>query len=428
MNTIIERIFIKDKEAVMKKTYFWTVMSGLMYSASTFLMLLVTTNLMGAYAGGVFSIALTIGQQLVTVGYFNVRTFQVSDVKGQFGFRDYFTSRILTTAIMFAAGVVWIIAGGYTGEKFLAILLMLLFKMGESLADVMEGLYQQKGRMDVVGRCVFWETFLSVGVFVVTMFFTRNLLWSLMGLTLSYIVLLVVIDGNVVRGFGKISLHWNRARQRGIFFECLPLFVNSFLLMYINNASKYAIDARQSEEALAVFNVIYMPAFVINLLAGFLLKPILNSLAVRYHTGDRKGFSDALKKQACYIAVITAVCIGGAYVLGIPVLSFLYGLDLKEYRLSLCILLLGGGFSAMYQMFQNAIVIMRHQYACLAGCAVTALAAVVLIPFLVKVAGIGGACAGYLFLMALLSGIYFVMTLVFFHKKNSKKREQEEVR
>lgn len=425
MNTIIKRIFIKDEEAVMKKTYFWTVLSGLTYSASTFLMLLVTTNLMGAYAGGVFSIALTIGQQLVTVGYFNVRTFQVSDVKGQFGFRDYFTSRLLTTVIMFAVGIIWIIAGGYTGEKLIAILLMLLFKMGESLADVLEGLYQQKGRMDVVGRCVFWETFLSVGVFVAVMVFTGNLLWSLAGLTCSYILLLFVIDGNVVRSFDKICLHWNVARQKGIFFECLPLFVNSFLLMYINNASKYAIDARQSEEALAVFNVIYMPAFVINLLAGFLLKPILNSLALRYHTDDRKGFSDALKKQAFYIAAITALCIGGAYVLGIPVLSFLYGLDLKEYRRSLCILLLGGGFSALYQMFQNAIVIMRHQYACLAGCAVTAASAAVLIPLLVRYAGIEGACAGYLFLMVLLSGIYFIMTVIYFRKKKCKSKREE---
>ena len=106
MNRIISRIFIKDEEAVMKKTYLWTVLSGLAYSASTFLMLLVTTNLMGAYAGGIFSIALTIGQQLVTVGYFNVRTFQVSDVKGQFAFRDYFTSRMLTTGVMFAAGII----------------------------------------------------------------------------------------------------------------------------------------------------------------------------------------------------------------------------------------------------------------------------------------------------------------------------------
>lgn len=416
----INRIFIREREVPLRKTYFWTVLSGLTYSASTFFMLLVTTNLLGAYQGGIFSIAVTISQQLVTVGYFNVRTFQVSDVKGQFRFSDYFTARVLTTLLMFLAGLAWMITGGYSGEKLLAISLLILFRMGESVADVLEGLYQQKGRMDVVGRCVFWETLLSMAVFVCVMMITGNLLWSLAGLTFSYILLLAVIDGRVVTFFGKVELRWDWQKLRGIFMECLPLFVNSFILIYINNAAKYAIDAHQSEEALAVFNVIYMPAFVINLLAGFLLKPILNSLAVRYHTGDGKGFLDALRRQAACIGAITALCIGGAYVLGIPVLSFLYGLDLQEYRISLCILLLGGGFSALYQMFQNAIVIMRHQYACLAGCMVTAAVAIALIPRLVRMGGLEGACRGYLFLMILLSGIYLVMTVLYYRKNNQE--------
>lgn len=415
---MINQIFIREQESSLKKTYFWTVLSGLTYSASTFFMLLVTTNLLGAYQGSIFSIAVTISQQLVTVGYFNVRTFQVSDVKGQFQFSDYFTARVVTTALMLVSGILWMIVGDYSGEKLLAISLLVLFRMGESVADVLEGLYQQKGRMDVVGRCVFWETLISMGVFVCVMAITGNLLWALAGLTFSYLLLLIVIDGRVVKFFAKVEIYWNWTKLKGIFLECLPLFVNSFILIYINNAAKYAIDAHQSEEALAVFNVIYMPAFVINLLAGFLLKPILNSLAVRYHTGDKKGFLDALRRQAACIGAITALCICGAYVLGIPVLSFLYGLDLKEYRTSLCILLLGGGFSALYQMFQNAIVIMRHQYACLAGCMVTAAAAMALIPRLVRVQGLAGACTGYLFLMILLSGIYMAMTVVYYRKNN----------
>ena len=105
------------------------------------------------------------------------------------------------------------------------------------------------------------------------------------------------------------------------------------------------------------------------------------------------------------IGGLTVVCVLAAYVAGIPVLSFLYGLDLSDYRMALCIMILGGAFCAVYTMFQYAIIIMRHQYYSLIGCGLTALTASVLMPWMTGKYSIMGAAWGYLALMIMMSVI-----------------------
>lgn len=51
------------------------------------------------------------------------------------------------------------------------------------------------------------------------------------------------------------------------------------------------------------------------------------------------------------ITGFTFVCEVGAYILGIPVLSWLYGVNLKEYKLTLLLLLLCGGVNAINIIF-----------------------------------------------------------------------------
>lgn len=423
MKTMIRKLFLPEKQKnKLRKTYVWSVLSGGLYSTSTFLMFWVTTFFCGAYEAGIFTMAMSVGQQLVTIGYFNVRTFQVSDVRQAYSFADYFLFRILTCLAMAATGMVWMFAGGFQGEKLAATAILLVFKVAEAFADVMEGLYQQRDRYDGAARAVFWETLLFLGTFALTLALSRSLIPALCVMTGVYLISVIVIDGSLVGVYERLRLKMHWEKQRRLFFACLPLFLNSFLVLYINNASKYAVDSLAGSRELAYFNIIYMPAFVINMLGGFLLKPMLSSLSLRFQQRELAGFCGILRKQALYIGAVTALCVGGAWLLGIPVLSFIYQTDLTGYRQELCVLVLAGAFSALYLMFQYALIIMRHQYASLVGCTVTAAAAWICIPRLVGRWGVSGAAWGYLMLMILISLIYFGMMMYYYRKEKRSGR------
>ena len=52
-------------------------------------MSMAVSNILGARQAGIFAIAMTVGNQLVTIGYYNMRTFQASDVTEKYSFADY---------------------------------------------------------------------------------------------------------------------------------------------------------------------------------------------------------------------------------------------------------------------------------------------------------------------------------------------------
>ena len=47
-----------------RKTYLWTVMSGLMYAGSSVIMLWAVTHILGPAEGGVYTICFAVSQQL----------------------------------------------------------------------------------------------------------------------------------------------------------------------------------------------------------------------------------------------------------------------------------------------------------------------------------------------------------------------------
>ena len=99
----------------------------------------------------------------------------------------------------------------------------------------------------------------------------------------------------------------------------------------------------------------------------------------------------------------------------------MFGIDISDYRLELCIILLGGGFCALYNAYCYAIVIIRKQYSMLVACITTALLAVICMPKLVNNLGIMGASVGYMALMMIMAGMYIVLFEIFLSKMEKQK-------
>ena len=94
-----------------------------MNAASTVLMLMVVTRTMGAAAGGVFSLAYAIAQQLMVIGHFEIRTYQVTDTEEVFSFGVYLAARIITTLLMIAGIIIFTLQSqGLSYEEMLYFL------------------------------------------------------------------------------------------------------------------------------------------------------------------------------------------------------------------------------------------------------------------------------------------------------------------
>lgn len=419
--------FFMPAEYNMKQTYIWTVLAGTFYAGSSFLMQMVTSKCIGIYQAGVLSLALAVANQLVTVGLYNVRTFQVSDVTEKYKFCDYFVLRIITVTIMMISGFLWVAVGGYDGVKGFTIIMAVTFKAVEAFSDLLEGRYQQKGRYDTSCKSVFIKVLLYLIVFLAVLFMTKSVSWALTALAAVYFISMIIIDGKIVKYFGDVSIRSAWRRQKGLIWEAFPLFVNSFFSTYIINAPKYSLEKYYDSQVLGIFTVLYMMAFVVNMFASFILKPMISILAEKYVKKDIRGFIKPIIRQTVMISIVTVVCIIGAYLLGVPVLGLLFGVDLSDYKDALCLILVSGGFTAVYQLFQYGIIIMRHQYSAFVCCMLTAAMTYIVTPFLTKRYSIMGATVSYTLSMGFMS-VLFIAFFVFYlaaYKKEEREDKYE---
>lgn len=193
-------------------------------------------------------------------------------------------------------------------------------------------------------------------------------------------------------------------------------------MVYIVNASRYSMEQYYSDKYLGTYNALYMMAFVVTMLSDFLLKPLSTPLAIKYQKGDYKGFSIVIRRQILFITLVTLAMVIGAYVMGIPILSWVFAVDLQGYRFALCIILAGGAFTAVFQLLLQGLTIMRHQLVTLVGGGVTSLLTFMFTPVLVKAYGILGGAISYFASMASMAFLFSLFYMYYLRKDKKEKK------
>lgn len=396
----------------MKKSdYIWNTVAGLLNAAEAVIMSMIVTRMSGIADAGILTIAFAIGNLMMTIGKFGVRNYQVTDVEHKFSFSDYLKTRLVTVFLMVIAVSAYLIYGsislGYDGKKIKVILSICMIYTVESLEDVVWGYYQGRNRLDA-GAKMFSLRWMGIfAVFAFALYFTRNLAFTLfLCLGISLIIFVILLFSSYPQicsekeRFINLIINRDDIKVIGTLLKTVfPLFAISFLAFYENNAPKYAIDACLTDEVQACYGFVAMPVFVIELLNNFVYQPTLVFMAMEWEQGKKKDFRRRIIRQMLVVIGISVVCITGAYLLGIPVLSFLYQVDLSSYKRELMILLLAGVFLTVSGYQSVVLTIMRCQKMLWQPHCIVSLFAAIGLRYVVAEYGTIGAAVYYLVLM-----------------------------
>ena len=418
--------FILNSSNTERESFIWNMAGSLLMAFQSVIFLMILTRTVGLIASGIFTIAYANANLFLNIGKFGMRNYQVSDVKKEFSFHEYLRSRWITTAAMTLVSIAYVIytskANNYSFEKSQIIVWMCLFKVSDSLEDVYYGEYQKKGRLDIASKAMTLRMLITIILFSVTVIISKDLLWTLIITTcLSTLVMVVFIKWTYPEF--KEDAHGSNNIGR-LLKSCFPVFLSSFFAFYIGNAPKYAIDANLTDELQACYGFIAMPVFVIGLLNGFIFTPVVYRLSCLWNERKRKSFYKIIAVQILSIIIITIICLIGAYLIGIPVLSFLYNTNLQAYKRELLILLLGGGFLGLSGILNTIITIIRYQRALAIGYGIVAGIALLLSNKVVMQYGITGAAALYLILMVGLCICFGIILGMGIHKSLDEYRMQ----
>ena len=384
--------------------FLWNAVGGVLNAGQSVFLLIVITRVCGLEAAGIFSIAFATGNLFLYLGNYGVRNYQVSDLSEKYSFHDYLRHRLCTVLLMLAAAAVYTAwsakTGNYSHYKTACVLAMCACKAVDCLEEVFEGRYQQKGRLDRSGKLVTFRLLVSIGGMIAVLLVTRDLLTAVWwGVFLAVAAsALIIWRYRETAAFERTAFSFSGIA--GLMRECFPVCAANFLSFYLINEPKYAIDAAMDETAQACYNFIAMPVFVIQLLNMFLYQPMLIRMTASWENGRRKEFLGYFGRICGALALISAPILLAAWMLGIPVLSWLYATDLSALRTELLLIMTGGIFLAFNGFYCAVLTIMRKQreipLTYLAG-AVLSLAAT---PAMVRKNGIIGAVLSFVLVMA----------------------------
>ncbi len=403
-----------------RDTYVWNSVSGLINALQSTFILFFLQRLSGTEVSGVFTIAFATANLMLIIGKYGVRYFQVSDAKGKYTFDDYVSHRVVTSLIMLVVSVVYCVAqltlGGYTREKMLVCLLLCIQKLMDSIEDVFYGRYHQCGRLDMAGKAMSVRLAVVIVTFVACFILTRQLSWATLASIVTGTIVLALLLRVLSGEFGSPRLSLFTPRVRELLVECFPLFSVSFMQMFIINVPKLVIDARMTSSDQAVYGFISMPVFIVSLLAEFFFRPMTNSFTEDWWAGRMKPFVRRVLQVIAVIVGITAVCIAGGLLVGIPVMSFLFKYPLDTQRLQLSILLLGSGMLSVTAFLAMILTIMRKQKEVLLSYVPSAAIAIPACNAMVGRGGLTGAALSYFALITLIC--LFVIGFFAFHVHN----------
>ena len=241
------------------------------------------------------------------------------------------------------------------------------FRVSEALSDVFQGLFQQKERLDIAGKSLFLRNTLSTIVFALTLVISKNLLWSVISQTISSFVFIALFDYPHSKFFHRLTpFSVKLGNIFSVLKDCLPLFINAFLLVSIYNQPKYALNDIFNQGLIGNgvqrdFSILFTPIFAMNLMIVF-LRPMITQLAVFL---EEKKISHFITYKNNLFKILLGTCtfifLIGAFI-AMPALDIVYGTHLKQYQTSFVVLLLGGIASTFSTVCDNILTIFRKQH------------------------------------------------------------------
>lgn len=405
---------------VKKSEFIWNIIASVCASLLSVVLLFITTRINGANSAGMFAIVFATATVLNSIADFGMRVYQVTDTERQHKFGVYLASRVVVDIVMVICGIGFVLISGYTMEKAAICLAMVGFRFADAISETYQGEFQLNGRLDIAGKSVFYRMIASILVFAIVDFVSRNMLLATVGMTLTNFAGLLVYDLRLIKGYNREGISLKRIEIGSVIMDCFPLFFSTFLNNYIVNAPKYAIDRLLTYEMQTYFNIIYLPTFTINLMSIFVLKPMLRGLGEMWNGKKYAKFIGIVIRMILAIVLMTVVVEAICWVIGIPVLSFIYGVELTQYKTDLLILVISGGFSALSVALFYTLTTMRAQKRVSLAYVVAALGGVVLPYFLIEKYNITGAALASVAIMVILATLLFGIFIIEWYKKEEK--------
>lgn len=350
----------QPKPLDIKKNMLYNTIGSLTYQGCLWITTVLVVILSSGYSdSGILSFAMTIGNMFTAVGTYNMRTYQVSDIKGKYSQRNYVGFRLLTLVIGVIVLGIYSIAVSPDSQTLIAVFAYLLFKVDESFCDVLYGVDQRGERMDYIGISQFIRGALVVLAFSLGLYLSQNIILAILAMYPAGLLVTIIYDIPHARRMDDIRPQLKKEQAKSLLAECLPIVLEIlFLGMIVSVARQYYANAYGAER-LGIYAAVATPAVLIQAAARFLYAPALVPLSEKWNDSPKESFLPFFRKT---LLVMSGFIIVGVAVLawaGPILLNLVYGQKVEGYTYLFTNVLISTSALAVLYYLTDVLVLCR---------------------------------------------------------------------
>lgn len=343
-----------------KKDYIWNSIGSFLQSAISPILLIVITRLNGVGDSGLFSFAMSLSVVFWAISLWGGRTYQVSDVKKEFSSGDYIVVRFISSLIVAVFSISFCILSGYDLIKTELIMVLVSFKILESIADSMYGVLQIHNKLYIVGISLTIKSVFGFIIFAIVDILTKNIVYGALSIFIVNIAVVIFYDIPLMKHVESVGLTKKNIMQAGkIMKKTAEVFVVVFLTMFSLNIPRYFLDKYHYDQ-IGYFGIMAMPITLLTLFISFVLQPNVVNLSELLKEKKVKEFTKIVSKIDFITFTLGILFVVSSYLIGVWVLNTVFGIDINNFRIDLTIMVIGAVANAFVSIYVNLLIILRR--------------------------------------------------------------------
>jgi O-antigen/teichoic acid export membrane protein len=216
----------------------------------------------------------------------------------------------------------------------------------------------------------------------------------------------------------------NEANKR-ILKTGLFAFGLNFISIYLINTPRYAIDDLLSNEMQTIYGIIIMPATFMGLLGQYIIQPSITKISKYIKDEEYTNLKKVIININLIIILLGILVFVVAYLLEVPVLELVYGVELDNYFESMMIIIVGSVFYSVSIITSAILIAMRKTFSQVVIYFVTSIIATFLAYKFVENMQIKGASITYFITMVIVAFMFILLVIkeVLNYKKEWRNNE-----
>ncbi len=392
----------------LKKNFIWNIIGLTLYGIVSLFLMIIVKHVNGLKISGIFSYAYSICTLFYFISLYYSRTYQIANYNNSKNFNQFLTFRLISSLLSLILIFVFSLISGFNKNKIFIILLLMLFRILDAISDTFYGYVQEKNELYKVGISYTLKSILSIILFFIIDYFTKNIYLSIVSMNIVNLSFLIFYDINNYKKLCSDKFKFDFSNIKLILKEALPIFLFSFISSYLANAEKYVIVYFTTDEIQSIFAILIMPATVLSLVGCYLINPFINKLNELNKNKKYKKFNMLTVKILIALLLLGILGTLFCYLWGIPILNLIYKINLDKYRFELAIIIIASIMCAGSMILSNILTILNKNNLQFVFYFISAIVATVSCYYFIKSNVISGSVYAYLLSYIVNFGCYIV--------------------